>query len=370
VIALDVKAVTKAEMLEKYIVKEILPQYKPDTKIPSELVMAKELRTSRTTVHKIFSNLTAKGLLYRENGLGTFVSKPKPKTPKTKIITAVCSSDSWHDPSRHASWFNTQFLLEGFSHAMHNHDYLFNILYIHPDEQSLEKGLQIMLDTKADGFLFPGLGGYDRYIAKLTEQGKPCAVRTSKRFSGCNSIWGVLDDGFYDAMNYLLEHGKKNIAFLGYAKIDDSFTTKKITGVLRAMEKHNMSEDKLTRIVVDDSFEMDGYRAVTKLLAKNKNIDAILSSTDRLAFGALEAIKDAGLRIPEDIAIIGSDDLPKCKDMNPPLASITYPLYEMGEAMFKVLDKALNNPEMKLVHQDIKCVFVPKESCGFINNKT
>jgi DNA-binding LacI/PurR family transcriptional regulator len=367
VIALDVKPVTKAEMLEKYILKEILPQYKPDTKIPSELVMAKELNTSRTTVHKIFSNLTAKGILYRENGLGTFVSKPKVKTPKTKIITAVCCSDKWHDPSLDESWFNTQFLLEGFSSAMQNNDYLLNILYIHPDEQSLEEGMLIMLKTQADAFIFPGLGGYGKYITKLTEQGKPCVVRALYPYYNSHCVYGLLADAFYDAMNYLIESGRKKIAFL---TTTCSFSDYKLSGVFRAMEAHNIDKDNLLRIYTNRGFELDSYRAVAKYLAENKDFDAILSVTDRLAFGAFEAIKDAGLRIPEDIAIIGSDDLAECKKMDPPIASITSDFHKMGGIMFDIIDKALNNPDMELICKPTKRTFVPRESCGFINNKT
>lgn len=365
-IACDLKPVTKAEMLEKYIIKKILPRYKPDMKIPSELVMAKELKTSRTTVHKIFSNLTAKGILYRENGLGTFVSKPKPKLQKTKIITAVCCSDTWHDPTQDASWFNTQFLLEGFSKALQNHNYFLNILYIHPDDQSLEEGMRIMLKTQADAFIFPGLGGYGRYVTKLTEQGKPCVVRALEPYYNSHCIYGLLADAFYNAMNYLIEDGRKKIAFLATTC---SFSDYKLSGVFCAMEAHNIDIDNLLRIYTNGGFELDSYRAVTKLLAENKDIDAVISVTDRLAFGAFEAIKDAGLRIPEDIAIIGSDDLAECKKMDPPMASITSNFHEMGGIMFDLIDKALNNPNMDLVCQATERTFIPRESCGFINNK-
>jgi LacI family transcriptional regulator, galactose operon repressor len=367
---INVQPITKAEILEEYIIKEVLPKYKPDTKIPSERIMAKELNTSCTTIHKIFSNLTAKGILYRENGLGTFVSKPLEESPKTKIITAVCSSNTWHDHSQDASWFNSQFFLEGFSNAMRDHDYMLNILYMHPDAQSFDKGLQMMLATKADGFIFPDLsyifprlGSYEHYIAKLMEQGKPCMVRSADHFLSCHSIRGLLTNGLYDATNYLLKNGKKKIAFLGHKEAGDSYIDRKLDGIFLAMKEHNISEDKLSRIFVKTGFEMDGYHAVTKFLAENKDIDAILSACDRLAFGALEAVKNTGMRIPEDIAIIGEDDLARCKSMSPSMASITYPFYEMGEMVFKVMDEALNNPKMELVHQDIKCEFIPRESC-------
>jgi GntR family transcriptional regulator of arabinose operon len=338
-------------------------QYKLGDRIESDNVFSRELGISKNTVREAISTLVNDGYIKRIQGKGSFVSEPAPSPQTTKIITAVCCSEKWHDPSQDVSWFNTQFLLEGFSSAMGN-CYLLNILYMHPDNQSLDEGIKIMLDSKSDGFIFSSLGGYGPYIDKLTEIGKPCVVRTLKPYFNSHCVYGLMDDAFYDAMSYLIENGRKKIAFLIN---DNHFSRNKLSGVLRAMKKHDIDSSSLLQIDVDNGFELDGYRAITELLGKQKDVDAIISVTDRLAFGAFAAIKDFGLRIPEDIAIIGSDDLPECQKMEPAMASISSDFHRMGELMFAIMDKALTKPGMKLTCKPVEHTFIPRKSCKFDN---
>ena len=62
----------KSEQLENHLLREILPQYRPGERVPSEVEMARQLGTSRTTMHKVYFNLISRGLLYRQSGIGTF----------------------------------------------------------------------------------------------------------------------------------------------------------------------------------------------------------------------------------------------------------------------------------------------------------
>ena len=338
-------------------------QYKLGDRIESDNVFSRELGISKNTVREAISTLVNDGYIKRIQGKGSFVSEPAPSPQRAQIITAVCCSDKWHDPSQDVSWFNTQFLLEGFSTAMDKR-YLLNILYIHPDNQSLDEGIKIMLESNSDGFIFSSLGGYGPYVDKLTEMGKPCVVRALNPYPNSHCVYGVMNDAFYDAMSYLIKGGRKKIAFL---MNDNHFSRNKLNGVLRAIKEYNINSDSFLPVVVDNGFELDGYRAVTKLLSQNKDVDAIISVTDRLAFGAFEAINDAGLQIPNDIAIIGSDDLPECKKMKPAMASISSDFHKMGELMFTLMDKALTNPGLKLTCQSIKHTFIPRQSCKFNN---
>ena len=72
---------SKSELLEQHLLREVLPRFRPGERIPSEQEMADRLNTSRTTMHKVYFNLMSRGLIYRRNGVGTFVAEP-PAPPK------------------------------------------------------------------------------------------------------------------------------------------------------------------------------------------------------------------------------------------------------------------------------------------------
>ncbi len=356
-----ITAKSKSDQVREIILSRLKKgKYKPGDQIESDNVFSRKLGISKNTVREAISTLVNDGYIKRIQGKGSFISKPQAKKQKVKIITAVCCSDKWHDPSQDVSWFNTQFILEGFSKAMNNQDYLLNILYMHPDNQNLDDGIEMMLNNNSDAFIFPSLGGYAPYISRLTELGKPCVVRTLKPYFDSHCVYGLMDDVFYTASKHLIESGRKKIVFLTNSS---HFSKNKLSGILRAMKEYDIDPDSLVQISIESGFELDGYRMVAKYLQKNKDIDAIMSVTDCLAFGAFAAIKDNGLRIPGDIAIIGSDDLPECKKMNPPMASISSDFHKMGELMFAIIDKAFINPGMELICQSVGHTFIPRESC-------
>ena len=81
----------KSEQLENHLLREILPQYRPGERVPSEVEMARQLGTSRTTMHKVYFNLISRGLLYRQSGIGTFRAD-RAEEPALRMITAVMPS--------------------------------------------------------------------------------------------------------------------------------------------------------------------------------------------------------------------------------------------------------------------------------------
>jgi DNA-binding LacI/PurR family transcriptional regulator len=69
---------------------------------------------------------------------------------------------------------------------------------------------------------------------------------------------------------------------------------------------------------------------MTKLLAADPQLDGVFVANDMMAFGAMRALRDAGRRVPDDVAVVGFDDLPASAFTHPPLTTVRQPLYEMG----------------------------------------
>jgi LacI family transcriptional regulator len=80
-----------------------------------------------------------------------------------------------------------------------------------------------------------------------------------------------------------------------------------------------------------------GYQAVSQLLALDSRPTALFASNDSMAIGALHALHEAGLRVPDDMALAGFDDIPSAQYMNPPLSTVHVPIYELGARAAELL---------------------------------
>ena len=353
------EAITKSEALEEYIVKHILPKYNAGEKIPSELILAQELNTSRPTVHKIFSNLTAKGILYRENGVGTFV---RGKSCKSKVVTAVLASAEALDPSAFPSWFNSQYILEGFCSQARPAGVITDIMYLHPDAQPLEQGLEILLQNQSDVFIFTGVGGSRKLIEKLIESGKQVVIRHFAQTALTHNVYGLIRPAIRKAVSELIARGHHNIAFFGGHDLTREYEKERFLGYTEALEVAGIGiRQELIRQC--DGFSRDACLAARKMFAEGIVPDAIFGGTDLRSFGIMQAIAEKGLRIPDDIAILGTDNLPESSTQHPPLSSIDYPLHLMGRIMFDIVKEIMEKPVSGIISRSVECNFVKRESC-------
>lgn len=140
----------------------------------------------------------------------------------------------------------------------------------------------------------------------------------------------------YLAIIQLISKGKKNIAFVGplFNALD-----KKISGYTQALVDRNIRFDSaLTFNSAAGSME-EGFAAGVKLLESGVRINAIFCATDTRAFGVIRSVLEKGLRIPEDIAVMGYDDIEECVNQSPALTTVRVPRLKKGiAAVQKVID--------------------------------
>jgi len=146
--------------------------------------------------------------------------------------------------------------------------------------------------------------------------------------------------GAYLATEHLISLGKKKIAHLtGSLK---PFTKReRFRGFKTALKDHklNMNQNFIKRCHYVSS--EDGYDKMLELLNQSETPDAVFCATDPIAIGCIKAIKEKGLRIPEDIAIIGFSDWKMSKVVEPSLSSVVQPDYEMGKKAVKLIVKEI-----------------------------
>lgn len=187
-----------------------------------------------------------------------------------------------------------------------------------------------------------------RIIAQLHEEHIPLVV-IGKEMPGpipC-VVMGNLE-GSFSAAEHLIKLGHQRISFiLGPSQYVDSRQREK--GGRSALRKYGIPFDG--ELVAEENAvgwgPEAGYQSMKKLLKKRKKFTAVVAFDDISAFGAIRAISEKGLKVPDDISVVGFDDLPMSAFSNPPLTTIHYPMREMGRQGASLLLKLLGGQTIK-----------------------
>lgn len=167
--------------------------------------------------------------------------------------------------------------------------------------------------------------------------------------------------GAYLAASYLIKKTKKQPGYLRSSYSIGNFTERS-SGFFKAIRSHGMSASKSIVHLLSPS--LDGAYADMKEILKNGEelASCYFADNDLIAIGAIKAFKEAGLHIPEDIAVVGFDDLPTCRIMEPPLSTIHVPKLYMGEMATERLITLLGNPGASSVKVEIGTTLIKRKS--------
>jgi DNA-binding LacI/PurR family transcriptional regulator len=199
---------------------------------------------------------------------------------------------------------------------------------------------------KADGLILLGYGDYHDYeqrLGLLVEQGTHFvrwgSVKPQARevVIGCDNV-----QGGRDVTTHLIEQGRKRIAFIGTATSATPEFLDRHTGYARALEAAGLVRS-LTLHVDALSSEADGHDATVRLIARGEPFDAIVCASDLIGLGAMRALQAAGLRIPDDVAVTGFDDILAAGLANPPLTTVTQQPGEAGALLVDTLLELVRN---------------------------
>jgi diguanylate cyclase (GGDEF)-like protein len=148
--------------------------------------------------------------------------------------------------------------------------------------------------------------------------------------------------GIRQALAHLVEHGHRRIAFLAGDTNDPGDSLLRLNAYHNAVREFQLDTDPAL-VTYGYHNQEDGFRAVTRMLGSGVEFSALLASNDMSAIGAMQAIRESGRRVPQDIAVIGFDDQPMAAGQDPPLASIHYPLFEAGYQAGSLLFEAIKS---------------------------
>lgn len=243
--------------------------------------------------------------------------------------------------------------LRGIEDVLHQAHYAPLFVSGHWNQEEERSRLGLLQDRKVDGIIVLTGKLADKTLVEMARQ-LPVVV-TGRQLTAPNLFSIDFDniEGAGLAVKHLHALGHQNVAFIS-GPLDHPDAEQRLAGYRAELQRRDMREDDAL-VVYSDFQESGGFRAMNQLLESRVNFSAVIAANDQMAYGARLALHRAGLRVPDDISLVGFDDLPHSAFTLPPLTTVRQSVYEIGasaaQAMVDLLAK--KPPPTKLIAAEI-----------------
>jgi LacI family transcriptional regulator len=190
---------------------------------------------------------------------------------------------------------------------------------------------RLITENHVDGILLSGPREDDGALMKLHQQGVPILLMGQLPNTNIPFVDVDATAGAELAVNHLIGLGHERIGMITNAPLEYTSAQQRRDGYLRAIQQAQLSIDH--NLIQEGNYTPgSGFEAMKTLLRFTPPISAVFVASDVVAMGAILAVKEAGLHIPQDIAVVGFDDIPLAEYYDPPLTTIRLPAYGLGWA--------------------------------------
>ena len=257
-------------------------------------------------------------------------------------------------------------LIEGITQAANENNQTLTLFLMHSEEEIDQVTSRILQTRLVDGLIVSNTIAENPILPRLLEHQLPFVIIGRDENPAVNYIDSDNYSGAYSATTHLARQGRQRIGTItgsirNYSAID------RLQGYKDALLERRMSIDP-NLIVHGDFVETDGYIGMKKLLAHN--VDAVFAASDKIAIGAMQAVYEAGLTVPNDIAIVGFDDLPLASTVTPALTTMRQVIRGAGRMAVETLLDNLSNRNMPPRRISLPTELVIRRSCGALTSNT
>jgi DNA-binding LacI/PurR family transcriptional regulator len=203
----------------------------------------------------------------------------------------------------------------------------------------------------------------DRDLRELIKMQFPLVIFGSLDEPQENSVSTPARDAAAEATQHLVKLGHRKIAHISYAPFTFCGALDRVAGFNAGLHSGGLRPDN--RWVVEGGFDSEsGFLAMRELLSRKTRPTALFAGNDTIAIGAMAAIRDAGLRVPEDIAVVGFDDLPFAAYVNPRLTTVRTHAADQGAYAARAAIELLDGVHIGMKKNIVPLELVVRESCG------
>ncbi|WP_027169654.1 substrate-binding domain-containing protein [Mesorhizobium sp. WSM3224] len=227
-----------------------------------------------------------------------------------------------------------------------------------------ERYLSVLMAKQIDGLIFAGSSDHARVFARLLPSVPAVLLDREIQSVNVDTVLVDHDHGGYLAGRYLAGLGHRKIGVIGGPR-DSSSSPARLRGFVRALGEAGI--DLPPSSIVDSDYHFAGGRlAMEQLMAQAPDITALFACNDLMAMGALTVLRSRGLRVPDDISMVGFDDIPYAVTTWPPLTTIAQPVEKIGTRAVSLLLERLGEPAAPSRREVLAPVLVERESCAAV----
>jgi len=321
--------------------------------------IAKEAKVSRSTVSRVVNNLSNVSEDVRKRVLDVIQETGYHPHPAARALASHRSWTIGFIIPHSVSFFFTDpyytYLTKGIAQACNQNGYTLALFLADVKEDEEKIASRVARKGFLDGVLIQsGSFGDDVIIDRIIEAEMPLVV-CGRPFRPANVSYIDIDNviSVYNAMTYLIRLGRKRIGTIT-GPLSSTVGIDRLEGYRKALLERGLPvEDAL--IVEGDFTENGGYYGTQKILPHNP--DAIFAASDVTARGVMRAVHEAGLNVPEDIAIIGFDDLPHIAFTESQLTTVRQPIGPFGvravETLMDLIENGINPPRRIIMDTEL-----------------
>jgi LacI family transcriptional regulator len=206
--------------------------------------------------------------------------------------------------------------------------------------------------------------GMDSELLQMLEHIKVPIVCSSVRLKQMNISCVIVDDeqATYDAVTYLISMGHKRIAYFGFISENTSIGRTRYDGYRRALQESGIVIDK--DLIFTGGMDLEnGYQFMHELVNRRNSATAVFSGSDDLAIGALSCANDIGVKIPEEISIVGFDNSKITPFIRPALTTVSQSFEDLGIRTIELLEEHIQNPHKEPIEIIIPHFLQIRQSC-------
>lgn len=255
-------------------------------------------------------------------------------------------------------------ILQGIKSTNRDIDYTVQLFdTVGQKENEVQLFQRLSRERRIDGVILIGSTVTDAELESFSTESVPC-VLVSRRSESLSSVYVNNRRGARDATEYLIKKGHRSIACVTCNK-QSLPTAERVAGYRDALEAHGVGWRESMVVDVPDDDMQSGVRAFERLKvgsAKGGVSAVFVPAGDTVAIGVVKAAKKAGVRVPEDLAVVGFDDIPAAEVVEPTLSTVRQPKLEMGDHAINMIVDAIEGKESTVKHKELLTKFIARES--------
>jgi len=327
--------------------------------------IARQAGVSRSTVSRVVNSQPYVKAEVRERVLKVIQNTGFHPNPAARTLA---SQRSWMIglvlPRSVSSFFSDTYfprLTQGIAQACNQHNYTLGLFLVGTPEDEEKIYSRVSRRGFLDGVLVQSGQIGDHLIDRLVNSSMPLVV-AGRPFNTSDVSYIDVDNvqAAYLAVSHLAQLGYQRIGTIT-GTINSTVSLDRKEGYLKALVDHGLPVDK-SLIVEGDFSEASGYRSMEQLLPSRP--EAVFAASDQMAIGAMRFVRESGLRVPDDVAFVGFDDLPQASLAEPPLTTVHQPITQFGGKAVDVLINLIENGTKPTQRVIMNTELIIRQSCG------